>query len=70
MEFLESLLPKPKLTNIRINTSQSFHELRLDWDNNRHYAIQLESLTPEDVSRGLESAGRLIMEDQRKGERK
>jgi len=74
VEFLESLLPKtvpkPKLTNIRINTSQSSHELRLDWDNGRHHAIRLESLTPEDVSRALESAGLLIMEAQHKGEPK
>ena len=29
------------------------HELRIDWDNDRHQAIHLDSLAPEDVEAGL-----------------
>jgi hypothetical protein len=29
------------------------YELRLDWDNDRHQAVKLEGLEPEDVIKGL-----------------
>lgn len=43
------------------------YELRIDWDNDRHQAINLESLMPGDVKKGLRFASQLLAEEQRRG---
>jgi hypothetical protein len=54
----------PKLEKIRINTFNNRHELRIDWDNDRHQGISLKSLTPKDVKQGLLDAVHLIAIEQ------
>jgi len=52
-----------KLEKIWTNTIEDRHELRIDWDNDRHQAIQLKGLDPESVERGLVEAAHLLAQE-------
>lgn len=52
-----------KMTRLWIATGDSRErgaELRIDWDNDRHQSVSINSLEPEDVTQGLLEAARLI----------
>jgi len=40
-------------------------DLRIDWDNDRHQGIRMNSSEPEDVVQGLLDAARLINKERR-----
>lgn len=56
-----------KLEKIWIDTVGGRTALRIGWDNDRHQSIVLESLTPDDVKKGLLDAAHLIAQEQRHG---
>lgn len=54
-----------KLKNIWINTTGvSGYELRMDWDNDRHQGIKMESLDPEHVKLALRNVALMIQLEQ------
>ena len=55
------------LEKIWVNTFEDRHELRLDWSNDRHQAIQLKGLDAESVEKGLIEAS-LLVQKERYGE--
>ncbi|WP_022959723.1 hypothetical protein [Spongiibacter tropicus] len=55
------------LEKIWINTIEERHELRIDWSNDRHHAIQLQGLDAESVEKGLLEAS-LLVQKERYGE--
>jgi hypothetical protein len=61
-----------KMTNIWFDTvnggEQCRYNLRIDWDNDRHQAINLESLSAEDVEAGLFKSADLLRIERLKGE--
>jgi hypothetical protein len=58
----------PKLEKIWIATFDGRHELRMDWDNERHQAVAIRTLEPEDVKQGLLEAAHLIAKEQAGGQ--
>jgi len=55
------------LENIWLNKVGDEHELRFDWDNDRHQAIKLSKKDPESVKEALLKAARLLDKEQRTG---
>lgn len=47
---------------------RSRHSLRIDWDNDRHQAVQLESLSAENVEFCLSEAVNLLRRERLNGE--
>jgi hypothetical protein len=47
-----------KIENVWLN--KETNEIRLDWSNNRHHAVKLESSKPEDVIRCLADMCKLV----------
>ena len=59
-----------RIRTVDISTAYTFcvfYELRLDWDIDRHQAIALESLSPDDIRKGLIEAADLIGSELRNG---
>lgn len=54
-----------KLTKIWINTLSGQHELRAEWSNDRHQAIQLKGLDAESVEKGLIELSLLLRQERR-----
>lgn len=50
--------------NISSPAAAGPYELRLDWDNDRHHAIILRSLSPDNIKQAFLDAAHLIMHDQ------
>lgn len=46
-------LTKVWVESVDFGLHRKRHSLRLDWDNDRHQAVHLDSLEPEDVEAGL-----------------
>ena len=58
-----AILKKIWINSIYIGDHER-HDLRIDWDNDRHQLIALKSLTPEDVKKGLFDAAHAIQKEQ------
>ena len=59
-----------RIHTVDISTTYTFcvrYELRLDWDNDRHQSIPLDSLSPDGIRRGLIEAAELLGSEQRNG---
>ena len=58
----------PILTNMWIHTvetsEKSYYQLRFDWSNNRHQAVELVKLDPYRVKRALIDAIQIIEREQ------
>jgi hypothetical protein len=56
-----------ELKKIFINDTSFHHELRLDWENDRHQSIKLEGLDAKSVEEGLFKAADLLKQERHGG---
>lgn len=54
---------KALLESIRLDTFMGEYKIQIDWSNDRHQAIKLKSLEPEDVRQGLNKTAKILEQE-------